>query len=542
MGQDPLDNQGPSNVIDFGSRAKYFGHTTDTNPLMQNVVAEIAGIMISHQSFAARLLGKSHHRFPLSRKPLLKPSPLPRWYHPSKWALLRGILTSPTYKHLISASFRFLLAACGLSLLGLANPAQADQAELACSSVQSVVDKYARSLPNLESLERLSSFMTARAMNDLAAHLKVSNAARRGSIYQAIGRARHSESLRLLLAIPRPEASSERLSLALGLLSLGDGTRSATITAALKLGTVAERRAVSHALAKMKQVRPYRMLKPALKDVDDVVRLAAVTRFSRRPLSSLRTHLLALSQSDKIDVRREAAQLLVRGRYRVNYKIILDQPEPMRSQMYVIGATRRSSQITRSLKKDVFSKDRLRRSASLAAMAHVMPFKRFRRVKKRLDSKFGKGIAPELAMTLAIYDEDDGWAALDKLDANELERAVEVLMAYVGAGPRWAGLSVGHAARFANRLEAWMTTGILSGAYERRLLKALFIMEPDVSINVARKRLEFKDGGGLQEALRLLSLRGEVSDVPKIIGVLEKPLRPETRISALLSASRLCRY
>ena len=429
----------------------------------------------------------------------------------------------------------------GASLIS-PDEARANPNEKHCTQIQKNIDNYSQSLPSSALLTRVSPYMTAGAMPYLIRHLERADPFTRQAIYLAIGRARHSDSLRLLSQRPRPADSGDRLALSLSLLALGDGSKTGTIAKALQFGTVSERRMVSATLAQMKQVRPVTILKPALRDVDDVVRLAAVSNLGRFRSRYTRNILIELTKSDKLDVRRDAAALLVKWRHRLDHKMLLEQPEPMRSQMYVIAASRRSAQITRSLNKDVFSKDRLRRSASLASMVHVTPLKRFRRLQKRLRKRFGKDIEAELAMTLALYDDEDGWAALDKLDTNELERAVEVLAAYVGVGHRKAGLSVAQAERFGSRLEAWMLTGILNGKYESRVFAALTIMESSVALSVARKRILHKDGAGMRAALEILSQRGDPSDIPSIVSILGAEPSAKTRIEALIVAAKLCRY
>lgn len=428
-----------------------------------------------------------------------------------------------------------------LGFYPLGPSASADSLKRVCANVQQEIDKYARSLPNLESLEQLSPFMSTGAMKALRTHLRAAGPKMRGAIYQAIGRARHSESLRILLGVARPSDERERLALALGLLSLGDGTRSATITRALRFGPVAERRMLSHALAQMNQFRPRRMLRFALQDDDERVRLSAVTQLSRRPARSIRKILVTLTQSDHDDVRRAAAALLLRGRYRLDSKVLTELPEPMRSQLYVSAAARTAARITHSLKRDVFSKDRNQRNASLASMVHVMPLKRFLVVQKKLKRKFKKSIGPELAMVLALYDQTKGWSALDQLQPKELERAIEVLIAYTGAGRRRAGLSLGHAARFANRFEAWMTTSILRGETEQQLLEIMQSLEAELAHALALKRLEFQNGPGLHAALNLISSAGSVSDVSKIIAIYRNHRNPKTRVLMLRSAALLCR-
>ena len=79
---------------------------------------------------------------------------------------------------------------------------------------------------------------------------------------------------------------------------------------------------------------------------------------------------------------------------------------------------------------------------------------------------------------------------LDTLDEDELERAIGVLAAYVGAGRRRSEISTAQAERLGGRFSVWMQTDLLTKEYEARVIDALAVLEPNVALNIARKRIQ----------------------------------------------------
>ena len=451
-----------------------------------------------------------------------------------------GTLALATRKLLILAGFLVSLF-CSLESKGLfCKTAQAKGKY--CVYVQNRIDEYARALPEPEVLLSVSTYMTASAIRDLVAHLPTATPENRRAIYEALGRARHSVGLKWLSEHEPSEDPQDRLSHSLAMLALGNGSQTGTITRSLLLGKVTERRFVSRVLATMRQVRPKRILKQALSDADDVVRLNAIRRLGRSRSRATRKVLLELTKSDKVHVRQEASRLLASGRHRLDLEILNELPEPMRSQLYVSAASRRPRKMKKVIKSDVFSKDRLKRSASLAAMVHVLSYREFKRIQKKITKRFKKNIAPELAMTLALYNQEDGWMTLDTLDEDELERSIGVLAAYVGAGRRRSEISTAQAERLGSRFEAWMQTDLLTKEYEARVLDALAVLEPNVALNIARKRIQLKDGPGLRAALRYLKKHGDISDLSPLFALLKSKLSEESLAKALTTAATLCQY
>ena len=154
-------------------------------------------------------------------------------------------------------------------------------------------------------------------MRDLFSQLSTANPENRRAIYEALGRARHSIGLKWLNETEPGIDPQDRISHSLALLALGNGSHTGTITRSLVLGKVSERRFVSRVLATMRQVRPKTILKQALSDADDVVRLNAIRRLGRSRFRTTREVLLELTKSDKVHVRQEAARLLASGRHRL---------------------------------------------------------------------------------------------------------------------------------------------------------------------------------------------------------------------------------
>ncbi|MEE2902239.1 MAG: HEAT repeat domain-containing protein [Myxococcota bacterium] len=379
-------------------------------------------------------------------------------------------------------------------------------------------------------------------MKDLFSHLPAANIENRRAIYEALGRARHSIGLKWLNETEPGEDPQDRLSHSLALLALGNSSQTGTITRSLVLGKVSERRFVSRVLATMRQVRPKKILQQALSDGDDVVRLNAIRRLGRSRVRATREVLLELTKSDKVHVRQEASKLLAKGRHRLDLEILNQLPEPMRSQLYVSAASRHPRKMKKVVKSDVFSSDRLKRSASLAAMVHILSYREFKRIQKKITKRFKKDIVPELAMTLALYNQEDGWIMLDTLDKDELERSIGVLAAYVGAGRRRSKISTVQAERLGGRFEAWMQTDLLTKEYETRVIDSLAVLEPNVALNIARKRIQLKDGPGLRAALRYLAKHGDINDLPPLIALLKTKLSEDSLAKALTTAATLCQH
>lgn len=429
----------------------------------------------------------------------------------------------------------------GAALLALA-PASALGAGDPCEAVRTAARGLLRQPIPAEARLELAPLAPVAAVPDLLANARGAQAVSSAlSSYMALGLSRHADALKRLRGLP-PPPPAERLGRALALLALGDASGTGTVAWGLTEAPVEVRRQTASMLARMRQVRPRRLLYEALTDEDPEVRLIAaevnVKHYSRRA----RRVLGALLTQGPAPLRARAAQALYDVGRRFGPKDLAALPPRLRGPSVVrahLASRRPNPRVMRNLLPSRDDAVRAGAFASLVAAGGTSASLLKRYAKVAVASR-GVAAQAQLSMALALLGETPPLDALAALPSAGAGAAVEVLWAFCQAPAPHHRLDPEHAARLASVFEAWTQQARLDPDHQARALVALARAEPSVGLRLARTLISAGGPGpAWTAALRIVAEQGGAPDAQVLLSRLGV-LPPEAAASAVRAAGAVC--
>ena len=432
-------------------------------------------------------------------------------------------------------------------------------ANVGCGDVTKAIDAAIQSIDSPEALWVLSPMASPAVIQPFLRVAREGDSQEGMVFYSAVGFTRQQAALRALLneratsarietIFSRgydgtadtakqlvPSFSGQDIGYAIGLLALGHAKHIRLLEVTLLWGATEQRRFVADALSRMKQYRPRKLLEKAYEDSDPVVRLVAARAHYPRS-SQARDILLELVDDEKDpQVRKDAAEILVGGGYRVPSRRLEKFPKPYRTSAFVALAERGGRNLIREY---LGSRDDYLRTGALGASALLNYPSRSLVTKKtrRLASVLSARLEGELRMwsVLRRYTSVD---SLVSLSAPQIEGAVDVLYAY-SFGRRGFGIS-SKLDSLAGVIRDWLDGGILSATHEAKALEAVLRLDMVSALIPGRARLAGADGPALKVAFDAIGRAGYPKDAPPLL-ILSQRVSEGSAVSALKAAHAVC--
>ncbi len=406
---------------------------------------------------------------------------------------------------------------------------------------QRAIDGFARSLPPPAVLRRLAPHFGDRAVRDLGVLAGAADGETLASLAPAIAASRRAVGLSVLRGLQPPAGTPAARAVALGLLALGDGSRTGTLARALAATEPSVRREVARGLSTMRHVRPVEMMLDLLEDEDEEVRYWAALGLSPRRFRRAQRTLEALVEKGSPAIRGRAARALLDHYPAPRVEVLERMPAAEGARGLVAAAVHGRSRVVGRLDREAAGADPIRRAGAFAALAHVETSAAVRTVAARAERRVGAAVRAPAVMAGALLGDEAAVAALSELSAPEAAVAVDVLEAYAAAGDEGA-VALEHAEKLASWLERAGRDGRLDARQLDRGLEALESIEPQAAIGLAERRLAgaATDGRAVRVALAVLGRSGELEALPMVAEVARKARDASTRAEAWRAAARIC--
>jgi hypothetical protein len=425
-----------------------------------------------------------------------------------------------------------------LLLSGLA-PGIAAAAEPACREVQRTIDQLVADAADPRGAVGLAPFTTQAAVATMLRAAEGSSAAADAAFdrFLALGLTRQAEALRLLRRTAPPATSAHRIGRALGLLALGDGAETATITRVLYEGAIEDRRRTARALAAMRQKRPELMLFDALEDVDPVVRFEAARALAESGAVRARRVLVDVLRSRDSELAPRAARTLARSGSGYDFRpdeLALLSPQ-LRLDVVASELLRARRTAPAMLVVQTRAPDDTTRAAAFAVLATVgldgaTPL-------KKLIPKSPEAPGAELATALALAGDASMIPRLVTLDAADAQRAIRIIFAFARIAEETADELPVVVARI---VAGWLGRRALDEPHASMALRAVERLDPSRALDLARGRLRgAPDGPSMRRAIRIVGRHGTTEDLAAL-KTLHPSLKGAARAGLWRAAARIC--
>lgn len=401
-----------------------------------------------------------------------------------------------------------------------------------CTDLRSALDATLMEESEPEALWSLARMASRRGLEALADRYARSGGAVAISVPVAMGLGRRHEALRLLLEAA-PVAAEAKLGQSLGLLALGDASRTATIAAALEGERLsAHRPLIASALARMPATKPRSLSYPLLLDPDVEVRLAVAPLHLLRGSRRARTALLQAALEGGPPRAVLATRVLLDAGHRFSRAELIRLPE-------AVGAEAVARHVDRGVDAiDFVTADRseLRVGGLAGALrtGRLPPSAMVSRLRRR--GRDDVHAAGELAMARVLLG-DLPSTALTALPRGSVRGAVALLSAF--STPKTPYLARRSVQALAVVLEAWVADARISAEDRARAIRALGALNASAALEVARRGLGAEPLVALASA-EVVGRAGRDSDVVALLA-LARRLEGAERAETLTRAWSVCR-
>lgn len=350
----------------------------------------------------------------------------------------------------------------------------------------------------------------------------------------SVGLSDQAEGLRLLHQKRLPRALAKARSVAL--FALGEGSESATVSAALSEASGDARFEIAQVLGKVRQPRAREILEGLAGDPDVRVRLAVAESLIGQRSARARKILLDLMHAADPEIAARAGRILSESHF--SQGSMEELPSSLQTRAAVRLAAKGHKDVIAKARLDVALADHDRRATALAVLVIApdeTPASIEKAAKKALD-RYGPRAALEVKMAQALLGEAAALPALEAADPAFQPGPAQVLIAFSEAGRAHAALPREQAARLVSAVARWKLDDKLWG----RFVQALAVVAEDSALEMVRPRLSGAEGPALVSALTVMGQVGRKADVPAMIDTARRPLSAEVRAAAFAAAARLC--
>ena len=407
-----------------------------------------------------------------------------------------------------------------------------------CKNVAQAILAASSTLKAPSALSRLAPYMSPDSVPVLAKRL-ASPGDRSMGLWVALGRTQQARALLAVRELSARGGLEDRVGHALSLLALGEGAETGTLTLALTSGPEPLRERLATELADLWGARPRDLLYPVLEDPSPAVRFVAARHLSSWSTRARRT-LHELADGSDPRLRTLALEALVdRGQ-----RLPLDRVQRLsfhhRTRALMKEAARGNSLALRELRADLRSSEDATRFGALGALA-ALSAETSESLKRLIERARPAGdVEPELSMARLLLGDASALATLAEAAPQDAVRAVWVLWVYTQSKLKTANPDLALLAGFFPHAERWFEASRWPEVHIQRLLQSVEELDPELSLRLARRRVQASAGLSFEQACQVLGRGGQRKDTPSLLEAAARLSDEEARSAALVAAARIC--